>query len=160
MVEIQRLSVDEGERLRRLRLASLKDAPDAFGSTFQDVAARPQDSWRSQLQRLPTFVAVLAGVDSGIVRSSPHSEQAHTAYLLSMWVAPHARGQGVGEALIGAVINWSRDEGYTRLVLDVGNDNQFAIALYARKGFKPTGATGHLPPPREHILEHEMALNL
>ena len=160
MLELQRLKVDEGKRLRKLRLASLKDAPDAFGSTFQEVAARPRDSWREQLQALPTFVAVLDDVDSGIVRSSPHSEQANVAYLLSLWVAPHARGQGIGEALIDAVVDWGRAEGYARLVLDVGNSNHLAIALYERKGFKPTGVTGHLPPPREQILEHEMALDL
>ncbi len=37
--------------------------------------------------------------------------------------------------------------GLARLVLDVGNSNHLAIALYERKGFKPTGVTGHLPPP-------------
>lgn len=56
--------------------------------------------------------------------------------------------------------NWAKTEGYQRLILDVGDSNDFAIALYTRKGFKPTGVTGHLPSPRAHILEHEMALDL
>ncbi len=77
-----------------------------------------------------------------------------------MWVAPHARGQGIGAALIDAVIDWGKAAGYKRLILDISDSNDFAITLYTHKGFKPTGATGHLPPPREHILEHEMALDL
>jgi ribosomal protein S18 acetylase RimI-like enzyme len=160
VLEIQRLHIHETDRLRKIRLLSLKDSPDAFGSTYQEVAAFPEDRWRSQLQTLPTFVAVLNGVDNGIVRSAPHTEQPHTAYLISMWVAPQARGQGIGAALIDALIEWGKAEGYQRLILDVGDSNDFAIALYIRKGFKPTGATGHLPPPREHMLEHEMALDL
>jgi GNAT superfamily N-acetyltransferase len=160
MLEIQRLHINETDRLKKIRLRSLKDSPDAFGSTYQEVAAFPEGRWRSQLQTLPTFVAVLDGVDSGIVRSAPHAEQATTAYLLSMWVAPHGRGQGIGAALIDAVINWAKTEGYQRLILDMGDSNDFAIALYTRKGFKPTGATGHLPPPRAHMLEHEMALDV
>ena len=160
MLEIRQLLVDELERLRKLRLASLKDTPDAFGSTFQEVATYSEDRWRSQLQALPTFVAVLDGRDSGIVRGAPNSEQSTEAYLLSMWVAPHGRGLGIGEALIDTVIDWSRNKGYKQLVLDVSDSNYFAIALYTRKGFKLTGLTGHLPPPREHILEQQMALDL
>ncbi len=160
MLEIQRLSINEGERLRQLRLASLEDAPDAFSSTFQEAVTLPRDSWLQQLQVLPTFVAVLKGVDSGMVCSSPHPENAHVAYLISMWVAPNARGQGVGDALLDAVIDWARSSSYTQLLLDVSNDNSFAITLYKRKGFKPTGMTSCLPPPREHIPELEMALDL
>ena len=160
MLEIQRLSLNEGERLRQLRLASLEDAPDAFSSTFQEAVVLPKDLWFQQLQALPTFVAVLNGVDSGIVRSSPHLENADVAYLISMWVAPTARGQGVGDALIDAVIDWARSSSYTRLLLDVGNNNSFAITLYKRKGFKTTGMTSCLPPPREQIQEQEMSLDL
>ena len=92
--------------MRQLRLASLEEAPDAFSSTFQEAVTLPRDSWLQQLQALPTFVAVLNGVDSGMIRSSPHLENAHIAYLISMWVAPNARGQGVGETLIDAVVDW------------------------------------------------------
>ena len=43
MLEIQRSLINEVERLRKLRLASLKDTPDAFGSTFQEVASYSED---------------------------------------------------------------------------------------------------------------------
>ena len=35
--------------------------------------------------------------------------------------------------------------------VDVADHNQQAIALYARKGFKPNSKTGALPAPRNHI---------
>ena len=167
-MEIQRLSLDENntriaqtcQRFRDIRLASLQDAPDAFGSTFEETAARPPKIWQQQLRNLPTFIAVVDGVDSGIVRGAPHSNNAKVAYLISLWVAPNVRGMGVGAALIDAVIDWATSAGYAQLILDVGNHNAGAIALYTRKGFKPTGQTGHLPPPREHILEYEMSLDL
>lgn len=55
-MEIQRLSMDEGLRLRHIRLRALADAPDAFGSTYAEVAAHPLDMWRQQLQEIATFV--------------------------------------------------------------------------------------------------------
>ena len=154
---IQRLTADDWARLRDLRLRSLRDAPDAFGSTYEDNAARAAETWRAQLESLATFVAVVDGADVGMVRGGPFDGDAFTAILLSMWVDPATRGAGVADALIDAVVGWARAAGYARMVLDVGDDNATAIALYARKGFAPTGRTGALPPPREHIREHERA---
>jgi ribosomal protein S18 acetylase RimI-like enzyme len=77
-----------------------------------------------------------------------------------MWVAPEARGQGVGEALIEAGAGWARSQGFKQLALDVIDDNEPAIALYQRKGFKPTGESNAFPPPREHIVEIRMVISL
>ena len=160
MIEIGRLAAEEGLRLRTIRLRSLADAPDAFGSTYDEAAARPPDRWAAQLREIPTFVAVVDGEDVGIVRGARDDSRADAAWLISMWVAPEVRGQGVGEALIDAVVEWARASGARRLLLDVGDHNRPAIALYARKGFEPNGTTGSLPAPRSHIREHQRELRL
>ena len=77
-----------------------------------------------------------------------------------MWVDPSARGQKVGEKLIDAIVSWARARGVSRLLLEVADDNAPAVALYDRRGFEPTGETGTLPPPREHIHEHRRSLKL
>ena len=159
-MEIRRLEAHEGLRLRTIRLRALADAPDAFGSTCDEAAARPPDSWATQIRELPTFVAVVDGEDVGIVRGAPDDSRADAAWLISMWVAPEVRGQGVGEALIDAVVEWARASGARRLLLDVGDHNRPAIALYARMGFEPNGKTGSLPAPRSHIREHQRELRL
>ncbi|EMI23065.1 acetyltransferase, GNAT family [Rhodopirellula maiorica SM1] len=55
-------------------------------------------------------------------------------------------------------MKWAQSENYRQLVLDVANPNIPAIRLYESCGFVPTGKTGTLPPPRQHILENEMAM--
>jgi GNAT superfamily N-acetyltransferase len=159
-MDMKRLSIDEGPRLRHIRLRALADAPDAFGSTYAEVSARPLEIWPQQLQEIATFVAVNGGEDVGLVCCANDVQNHDTAWLISMWVAPEARGQGVGNALIDAVIEYARSRGAIRLLLDVGDHNQPAIALYARKGFKPNGVTGSLPAPRHHIREHQRELRL
>ena len=96
----------------------------------------------------------------GLVRGARDDLQPDAAWLISMWVSPEVRGQGVGEALIDAVVEWARVSGARRVLLDVGDHNQPAIALYARKGFKPNGTIGSLPTPRSHIREHQRELQL
>jgi GNAT superfamily N-acetyltransferase len=157
-VLIQRLRPDESDRLRSIRLRALREAPEAFATTFAEACERPSTDWGQQLVALANFVAVLEGRDVGLVRGAPFEGRTGAAILLSMWVAPEARGRGAGEGLIHAVAEWARARGFERLLLDVADDNAKAIALYARMGFEPTGATGALPPPREHVREHERAL--
>jgi len=98
------------------------------------------------------------GEDVGLVRGACDDLQPDAAWLISMWVSPEVRGQGVGEALIDAVVEWARVSGARRVLLAVGDHNQSAIALYARKGFEPNGTIGSLPTPRSHIREHQREL--
>ena len=159
-LDIERLAAHEGQRLRTIRLRALADAPDAFGTTYDEAAAWPLDSWAAQLQEIAAFAAVVDGEDAGLVRSVLDHSQPDAAWLISMWVSPEVRGQGVGEALIDTVVEWARTSGARRVLLDVGDHNQPAIALYARKGFEPNGTTGSLPAPRSHIREHQRELQL
>jgi ribosomal protein S18 acetylase RimI-like enzyme len=136
---IERLAAGGGPRLRALRLRALADAPAAFSTTYAQAAARPRGEWESQLERMATFVATAGGADIGLVRGVQHDRLADAGYLISMWVAPEARRQGVGSALIGAVVRWARARGFGRLVLEVGESNSPAIALYRRAGFAAEG---------------------
>ena len=55
-------------------------------------------------------------------------------------VDPDWRGQGIGSALLEALAAEARARGYSRLRLDVADQNPRARALYERLGF---GAVGH-----------------
>ena len=152
---IVRLTTNEAIRLRAIRLRSLEDAPDAFGSTFQEMESRPIENWTQQLKDMVTFVAVRDDDDVGIVRGVADNDQPDTAWLNSMWVAPDDRGMGLGDQLILALVAWAKERRFRRIVLDVGDENRNAIALYERMGFLPNGVTSQLPSPRQHIQEHQ-----
>ncbi len=72
--------------------------------------------------------------------SGTSTEVVGTIELISMWVAPFARGRGVGAALIDAVIGWSREQQARKLVLSVVDENEHAIKLYRRHRFVDGGA--------------------
>lgn len=159
-IKIVRLTVGDEWRLREIRLRALADSPDAFATTFVEASTQPFKEWQHQLERLATFIAVAGGRDIGIARGGRHDAQADAAVLMSMWVAPETRRQGIAVALVDSVITWARTEGFGRLVLEVTETNAPAIELYANTGFVTTGTLGALPPPREHIRECHMELQL
>jgi putative acetyltransferase len=77
----------------------------------------------------------LAGLHG--VGTSPRRAHART---LGLWVAPHAHRQGVGGALMQALVDVAdRWMGALRLELTVNSDNTAAIALYKRFGFELEG---------------------
>ena len=160
MIHIAQLGPTDGPRLRAIRLRALADSPDAFGDTLEAASARTAEAWTTQVTDLPTFVAVVSGEDAGMVRAARDSADASSAWLLSMWVAPAHRRLGLGARLAGEVIGWARAQGCRRILLEVADENHAAIAFYASQGFAPNGGVGSLPPPREHILEHQRELSL
>ena len=60
----------------------------------------------------------------------------------SMFVAPEARGSGLGGRLLGAVEARARAEGVARLMLETGRVLHAARRLYERAGFTPRGPFG------------------
>jgi len=82
---------------------------------------------------------------------------AHTAEMKRLYVAPGARGGGVGRALASAAVFWAREQGFSRLVLDtIAGRMEAAVALYRSMGFVETAP--YLPTPTEGALCLELRL--
>jgi RimJ/RimL family protein N-acetyltransferase len=63
---------------------------------------------------------------------------------LGMVVAADWRGRGVGTALLAECLRWAREKGVEKLALTVYPDNEPALALYRKFGFRQEGRlTGH-----------------
>lgn len=146
VIELRVLSPDDWAAWRELRLASLRDAPDAFGATFADWAREGEPRWRQRLADVPfNVLAELDGSSAGLVSGTAPDER-QAVELISLWVAPLARGRGVGDALVAAVAGWARERGARQVVLLVFAHNHHAANLYRRNGFVPTGGL-HLALP-------------
>lgn len=134
---ILRLEPKDWQRFRAIRLDALAQSPEAFGSQYDEVAARPQSSWTAQLSALPTWVVPGDTLDLALVRVDPKVPE-----LLSLWVAPEGRGQGLGRQLVERVMRWAREQGAEHLELCVKAENLPAVALYRALGFEDVGEAG------------------
>jgi ribosomal protein S18 acetylase RimI-like enzyme len=141
-IEVRAVRVDDWTLWRDVRLAALGEAPYAFGSTLAEWQGEGDTElrWRARLTALPlNLLAYVNGQAAGMV-SATAVNPAGTIELISMWVAPFARGQGVGDSLVAAVIEWARGQRAARIALAVVKSNQHAIALYCRHRFADAGA--------------------
>jgi len=97
--------------------------------------------WRG-VQLVPErtlFVGRLDGVIAGsaqLVRPTKNNEaQSHAASLTTNFVAPWARGYGIGHGIIQAVERRARTDGFSVLNLDVRSTQVAAIGRYDALGF-------------------------
>ncbi|MBC7679788.1 MAG: GNAT family N-acetyltransferase [Pseudorhodobacter sp.] len=75
---------------------------------------------------------------------------------LAALVRPDLRGHGVGDALVGSVIEWAQQQGLS-LRLHVVEDNAPAVALYVRHGLRATGGVRvRLDGLRASTMSHDL----
>ena len=158
---VERAVSGDWERVRALRLRARRVDPDAFASTLEEEEARTPDELRARISGpcAATFLATRGGADVGVAMGRPHRGREDVAGLGGVWVAPEARGTGVGDELVGAVVGWARALGHRRLWLEVLAGNDAAIRLYERHGFSPTGDTRLWPGTTLRIDEYALVLD-
>lgn len=142
MISVRNLDPDDWRTWRALRLRALEESPDAFGSTLAGALERDTEAhWRAGVSPpMVSFVTETDGAPSGMARLMFSSTPGDRAELISMWVAPENRDQGVGRALIStAVDHLAAHHPRTRLLLAVVETNAPARALYSRCGFAVVG---------------------
>jgi ribosomal protein S18 acetylase RimI-like enzyme len=166
MITIRRIRVDDGQKLRDLRLRALIDAPMAFGSTHVRELAFSSADWQLRCDRASegnqavTFFAIDENDFAiGLIGCLAKENDPTSGYIVSMWVDPRYRRQGVAQRLIDAVESWARHAGYRELRLDVTENNAAASELYLRCGFRFTGES--FPYPNDpRLLERSMQRSL
>lgn len=144
----------------RLRPVRDADGPDVVRLLAQSYAGHPAarcfaphgetDEWARYvaqilkgdvLGRLVPEASLIAstaeGATTGLALCTTVSPG--TLHLAQLAVAPWARGVGVGSLLLDTVMAWGHASGHPLLTLLVGDDNTTARALYASRGFLPTG---------------------
>lgn len=140
MIEIRQIGPDDWKLLRATRLAALQDAPEAFESTYEGSLAFGEDEWRRRAGANPVFLAFTGEDPVGIVVGLQDEEtRPGSRDLVSMWVSPAVRGQGVAGRLIDAVTQWARAGGAREVHLWVVVGNAAARAAYEHAGFVATG---------------------
>ncbi len=139
---IRTLTSADAEIWRTIRLEALRDAPEAFGQTFENGSVHPLDDVAKAIAGPdPILAAAFAGdrpVGTAGFRRLDGPKHGHRGSLWGMYVAPDFRRRGIGRDPIETVIAHARAL-VVQLHRHVVARNTAAYSLYRRMGFVTYG---------------------
>jgi len=145
LISIRPIAAHEWHQYREIRLRALQDAPQAFGSTWEQETAWADDIWCSRTAAAASgkagrgFFAVQEGEVCGLLWCQRSTEEAGVAHLYQMWVDPAVRGMGAGRRLLTQALDWARGQGVRQVRLAVTVADSPALHLYRSLGFRAAG---------------------
>lgn len=143
---VRKLQPHESPLYRSIRLTCLKNAPDCFGSTYEEESAMPKLKFESHIEKDADEQFMFGAFDEGkligIVGFDRVERQRtrHRGEVVQMYVDATYRGQNVGKKLLRGLVEQAFSvEGIEQLQLSVIAGNRAAINLYEKAGFKAYG---------------------
>jgi len=139
-MEIRPVELDDAEAIREIyniEVASTTVTFDLVGRTEAE-----QREWIIEHQGVyPAVVAVLDGKVVGFASLSPYRPRPaySTTAEDSVYVAASVRGQGVGSALLGAIVDTAKSHGFHAVIARIVGDHHASISLHRRHGFELIG---------------------
>jgi len=148
--QVRKLIEADAEAFFALRLQGLKDSPSAFGSTYEEEAARGVDFVKERFRTAhkrdnnPIFGAFERDKLGGVVGLFQYEQakKRHRSMLWGMYVAPTARRSGAGRLLCQAAVDHVREslKDVEFIDLVVESSNHPAKSLYSSMGFRIYGS--------------------
>ena len=160
-ITVRPLGEDDWEDYRSVRLAALRESPEAFVATVDQEEAYDEDFWRERMVRSARLVAEREGRAIGVVSVGTATGNEETAgELFGLWVHPEARGSGVATRLVKDGASLAAQRGHSHLVYWVGTENGRAVAFASGMGFRPTDYRRPMGVVSEEDGEEEIAMVL
>ena len=145
------LPVSAWKEYKELRLAALKNEPQAFASSYERESAYPNEEWQRRLKdaaegKRHTFLAELDEKLVGMVAGGRDFKDTNSnvAYIWGLYVDATVRGKGIGKLLMSKVLEeLGKDRGIQTIRLEVNAEQESAVKLYENLGFMKTRAFLH-----------------
>ncbi len=170
MIEYRRLKESDAESWLQLRLRALQLNPEAFGDSVAETEAMSSEDLLRRISSETEFPQrfVLGAFDRNSLvgihgfRRERREKSSHKGYIWGMFVAPEARGRGVGKAMLTHLIDDVREtEGIEQLILWVSTTSPRARSLYTAMGFERVGTEHRAMRIGDRYIDlHQMVLFL
>ncbi|WP_319458818.1 GNAT family N-acetyltransferase [Micromonospora sp. RTP1Z1] len=129
-IRAERFDAPESQALIR---AALADLGQRYGGSGDET---PVDAAEFAPPAGAFLVAYVGGEPVGCGGWRSHGDDGETAELKRMYTSPVARGRGVARGVLAAVEQSARDHGRKQIILECGEKQPEAIAMYTAAGYE------------------------
>ncbi|MEO9057535.1 MAG: GNAT family N-acetyltransferase [Ktedonobacteraceae bacterium] len=171
-MDVRILTEADAEAFWNFRLRALRDHPESFGASYEEILERGIAGVAQGLRRkevatdnvtfgaFDTSAGTLVGI-AGFHREEQIKRQ-HKGVIWGMYVPQELRGKGIGKALLQAAIAYAKTlPGVEQINLNVVLINKEARQLFLSQGFETYGLERHALKLHDRYFDQEhMALRL
>lgn len=164
-IEVRILTEADAEAFWNIRLRALRDNPESFGASYEEILERGIAGSTHGLLRKDavaedaTFGAfdgkTLVGI-ANLIREKEIKKR-HKAVFGGMYVPQELRSQGIGKALLQAAIEYARTiEQLEQINLSVVLVSKEARLLFVSHGFETYGLERHALKLHDQYFDQEL----
>lgn len=133
--EIKKLTADDWEKFRELRLKGLQTDPESFARSYEEEVAYDADYWTTRLANTDRTYYVAEDGDRFVATATSNKYAQDTYSIQAVYTLPEFRGKGLSETLITKLIDEAKQKGAKKITLAVNQKNTNALSLYKKLGF-------------------------
>ena len=152
-IRTETIGPDSWALWREIRLRSLLQNPEAFGSTHEREAAFTAETWRSRLDGTTGLSVLAYAGDDPIGMGGGWCSKPGRLMVGAMWIEPNWRGHGIGRQILDHVVGWAKERALW-VNLWVADSNPGARRLYEQYGFRPDGRTAPILEGGDATMSH------
>lgn len=133
---IRKITIDDFEEWKSLRLEAVKLHPESFGQSYEGVQKQDKKWAEDSLENGTVFTYEQHGkmvAIAGTFSMKPENMR-HRATLFGLYVNAENRGKRIASSLINHIIDYTKPS-HKQLHLTVTTTNNPAISLYKKHGF-------------------------
>lgn len=165
-IQVVKLSSEDWQLYKHIRLESLLMEPQAFGSSYAEVLQRPDSHWQERL------IDAQAGKKSWLLFAKENNriigmigayyvQESDVVDIISVYVTEERRGHSVGTELMAAILaEVGKGSVFRKVGLTVNAGQTAAVALYRHFGFQivgeKSGVMGDGRTYQGYIMEKEL----
>lgn len=164
-MEVRILTEKDAEAFWNIRLRALRDNPESFGSSYEEILERGIAGAVHGLRKKSsgsddaTFGAFEEGKLVGIAgfRREEEAKKRHKGVIWGMYVPQEMRGRGIAKALLQAAIAYAQSlPQLEQINLAVVLANKEARHLFIAQGFETYGLERHALKLHDHYFDTEL----
>lgn len=139
-VTIKKLTINDLEDFKTIRLSALFNAPQMFGSTYEREVNQPLEFFSYPIENYAVFAAYVESKIVGLTVFSQNTgmKDKHKAQITSVYVLPEFRQKGIANQILNEVLRYGKQH-TEQILLSVVESNESAIKLYKKYGFQVYG---------------------
>lgn len=170
-MEIIKLSIEDWQEYKKLRLRALKEDPQAFGASYKKNVKYPVKEWKRRLENAlrgeSNWLLFAKENDKliGMIGAFIEEGSNDTATIIAMYVPKEERGKGISKKLIDGILNELSQKSFLKKARLMVNKNQIpAVDLYQKFGFREVGKLkfkmGDGKLAEELVMERDLPLRV